>query len=139
MPKKDVMSKRRSPIAACRKGATAAEFALLLPVLMLLFSAIIQYGTLMFTYNTMISAARSGARAASIAGVAEADVETTVRNMLPGWVSPGAVEVVSTPTNDGLGVRVVVTVPSETATVLRYGPMPATISASVEMARALAS
>jgi TadE-like protein len=44
-------------------GQDVVEFALILPVLVLLLLGIIEFGWLIFTYNTVAHAAREGARA----------------------------------------------------------------------------
>ncbi|MGI5852115.1 MAG: TadE/TadG family type IV pilus assembly protein [Caldicoprobacterales bacterium] len=45
-----------------RKGQTTVEFALILPVLLLLIFAIIEFGFILNAYVTVVSAAREGAR-----------------------------------------------------------------------------
>ncbi len=43
-------------------GQDLVEFALVLPLLVLLFFGIIEFGRVIFTYNTLANAAREGAR-----------------------------------------------------------------------------
>jgi Flp pilus assembly protein TadG len=45
-----------------RKGQSTVEFALILPVLLLLIFAIIEFGFILNAYVTVVSAAREGAR-----------------------------------------------------------------------------
>lgn len=47
-------------------GAAAVEFALVLPLLLILVFGIIDFGRLMYTANTLTSAVREGARFASV-------------------------------------------------------------------------
>lgn len=49
-----------------RRGQSLAEFALVLPVLLLLFMGILDFGRAVFAYNTLSNAAREGARVAIV-------------------------------------------------------------------------
>ncbi len=117
-----------------RTGVAAAEFALLLPLLLSIFSGALQYGTLMFTYNSMLNSARSAARAASLGESSNAQIKADLRSWLPAWVPADAITVETTALS-GDRIRVDVSIPSSQATVLRFGPMPATIGTSIIMAR----
>ena len=60
-----------------RSGQTLVEFALALPVIILLFLAVLDFGRAIFAFNTVSNAARDGARVAivdqrSTAGVSNA-------------------------------------------------------------------
>jgi Flp pilus assembly protein TadG len=48
---------------SCQKGAAAVEFALLLPVLMLITFGIIEFGFIMYDLQILTNASREGARA----------------------------------------------------------------------------
>lgn len=48
------------------RGQSLAEFALVLPLFLLLFMAIVDFGTAVFTYNSLTNAAREGARLAIV-------------------------------------------------------------------------
>jgi Flp pilus assembly protein TadG len=48
------------------RGQSLAEFALVLPIFLLLFMAIVDFGTAVFTYNSLTNAAREGARLAIV-------------------------------------------------------------------------
>nr|WP_274603710.1 TadE family protein [Polymorphobacter multimanifer] len=115
-----------------RRGVSAVEFAMVLPLMMLFLTGTIQYGFMMFTYNSMLTAARAGARFAALGGANNAAVTTMVQGLLPGWVAPGDIEVTSSVVN-GNQVRVNVTIPASASTVLRFGPMPETLRADVVM------
>ena len=59
------------PVEACRvrdreRGATAVEFALLLPVLLLLLFGIVDFGRALNAQITLTQAAREGARLAAL-------------------------------------------------------------------------
>jgi Flp pilus assembly protein TadG len=52
--------RRRSP------GQSLVEFALVIPLFLLLFMAIVDFGSAVFTYNSLTNAAREGARLAIV-------------------------------------------------------------------------
>lgn len=49
-----------------RRGQSLVEFALVLPVLLLLFMGILDFGRAVYAYNTLSNAAREGARVAIV-------------------------------------------------------------------------
>lgn len=53
---------REDPSQRGERGQDLVEFALVLPLLVLLFFGIIEFGRAVFTYNTLANAAREGAR-----------------------------------------------------------------------------
>lgn len=114
-------------------GAAMAEFALVLPLLLLIVTGTLQYGMLMYTYNSMITGARSAARAASLGDQTTAQIETAAKSWLPGFVDRTAV-VVTTTALAGDRVQVNVSMPSSKATVLPFVPMPATLDVAAVMA-----
>jgi Flp pilus assembly protein TadG len=117
-----------------RSGVAASEFAMILPLILIMLFGMLQYGIMMMTYNSMLNGARSAARAASLGDSSEAVIKAELKNWLPAWVPSDVVTVSITNvgTND---VRVNVSLPSANATVLRLGPMPEFLTASVVMAR----
>jgi Flp pilus assembly protein TadG len=48
------------------RGQSLAEFALVLPIFLLLFFAVIDFGSAIFTFNSLTNAAREGARLAIV-------------------------------------------------------------------------
>ncbi len=75
------------------KGANALEFALILPVLMLIIMGIIQFGFIFYNYITIVHAAREGARWASLEN-SVSDVTAKAQSAAPGLIFA------STPTVD---------------------------------------
>lgn len=74
------------------KGIATMEFALVLPVLALLIMGIIDFGMLMTSRASMVSASREGARAGILLTsppTTESDITTVVQNALTdaGWAS----------------------------------------------------
>jgi Flp pilus assembly protein TadG len=64
------------------QGAELIEFALVLPVLLVLLAAILDFGFLFKNWEVVTNAAREGARMAALPGWVESDVETRVNNYL---------------------------------------------------------
>ena len=58
--------RRITPLARDERGAAAVEFALVLPILVVLAFGIIDFGRLLYTYNNLTSAVREGARFAAV-------------------------------------------------------------------------
>ena len=74
---------RRAQIRGSR-GAAAVEFALLLPVFLLVIAGIVDFGRAFFTQITLTNAAREGARAAIVSTVSAADISVRAQASAPG-------------------------------------------------------
>lgn len=57
---------RNSPWASSRRGATAVEYALVLPMLLLFILGIMDTGRLLWTYTTLYRATEAAARCAAV-------------------------------------------------------------------------
>ncbi len=68
-----------------RDGAAAVEFAFILPILLLLLSGIVQFGSVMFLENHMTSVARETSRRVAVGELAEADAPSAVQQALMNW------------------------------------------------------
>ena len=113
--------KRMHNIGSCRtgcrdSGAAAVEFALVLPVLLLLLFGIIDFGRLYFTQITLTDAAREGVRVLALEGAsgsgytstqAAADAQSRVQGAVAGVDS--AVTVTTGTCTDGQPVTVTAT------------------------------
>jgi Flp pilus assembly pilin Flp len=126
-------------IAALRRdraGAAAAEFALIVPLLLLILFGIIQMGLLIFTYGSMLNSARTGARQMAFGLTSEEQAVISSTALLPPWAA-GAATI--TPTLDDAGLsRMAISVPGSTAAIIAFLPMPSTIDVNVAMPRAAA-
>ncbi len=65
-----------------KSGANAVEFAIVVPVLLLIVLGIIQFGIILFTYNNMVQAAREAARTLAVQETTAADAQTIALNQL---------------------------------------------------------
>lgn len=118
-----------------RGGASAAEFALIVPLLLSFLCGTFQYGTLMFAYNAMMGAARDATRQMSVGSASESAAATAARSSLPPWVTAGNWNIVtrdvgSTGTNQ---VQTTISVNASNVSILHLVPMPATLSVNVVM------
>ena len=71
---------------SCIRGATAVEFAIILPLFLLILFGIISLGFAFFIWNDMTNAAREGARRLSVDdAITEAQAEAIVHDWLAPW------------------------------------------------------
>jgi Flp pilus assembly protein TadG len=79
------------------RGASAVEFALLLPVLMLILFGIIEFGMVMYSREVLTNASREGARAGIVQQIPKpttGQIQTVVTNYLTGTgINPSNVTV----------------------------------------------
>ena len=75
-----------------QQGASAAEFALVLPLLILLLLGIIDVGRYMWTLNTIQYAIDQGVRAGVVQQLSDQDVTDLVKSSLAG-LKAGAIDV----------------------------------------------
>ncbi len=68
-----------------RDGAAAVEFAFILPILLLLFSGIVQFGSIMFLENHMTNVARETSRRVAVGELAQADASSSAQQALVNW------------------------------------------------------
>ncbi len=68
-----------------RDGAAAVEFAFILPILLLLFSGIVQFGAIMFLENHMTNVARETSRRVAVGELAQADAASSAQQALVNW------------------------------------------------------
>jgi len=77
------------------RGAAAVEFAILLPVLMLILFGVIEFGMIMYSREIITNASREGARTGIVQATAKpttGDIQTVVTNYLTGTgIDPNAV------------------------------------------------
>jgi Flp pilus assembly protein TadG len=126
---------RFSAVRRDRGGSAAVEMALLLPLMSMMICGTMQYGVLMFTYNSMLNTARNGARALAVGSASESDVVTTAKANLPGWVAAAdwTITPEDTTTTGTNQVVTEISVKSEKATILPLIPMPETLDVRVVM------
>ena len=98
-----------------RRGAAVVEFAVVSPVLILLLLGMIECGRMIMVQQTITTAAREGARTASIEGNSSDTAKTAVESFLTGAGVRGAKTTVT---------------PSNTASLSHGQPITVTVSVS---------
>lgn len=115
-----------------QSGASAAEFALILPLLLLLMLGTLQVSMLMYSYNLMVSAARDAARDIAVCTITDTDsARTQSLNSKPPWLDDADWQ---TTAKIGPDVSMAISVDSTKAAILSYVPLGlGTLTASVTM------
>lgn len=104
-------------------GATAVEFAFVLPVLLMIVAGIIQFGAIFFLQNNMSNAAREAARALAVGSI-ETKTESTqlVEQKLVNWGVTFTVDTTLPDPSDpnDTDFTVVITAPLSEAAIFDY-------------------
>ena len=78
--------RRRSvPSGRSQQGMVLVQMALVMPILVLMFSAIVQFGGIFFLQNQMVNAARDASRRLAVGDVTPAQAESLVQAKLASW------------------------------------------------------
>lgn len=84
------------------RGQATVEFALILPVFLMLTAGAIQFGQVFFAYAQLLQAAQEGARYGAVLHHMDNEITTRVRQLSPGGASDGVVVATTvSPTNNG--------------------------------------
>ena len=101
---------RRSTKKLRRRGAAAAEFAIVAPVFFLMVIGFIEIGRALMVQQVLINASRVGARMASTTGSSTGSVETAVQDYTTSVAVPGVdVAVSPNPATAAAGTTMTVT------------------------------
>ena len=126
-----------------QRGVASLEFALVLPLLVLLVFGIMEYGWIFFRMHELSSTVRDAARVAVRPDTTDLGVRQRARSMMDAYgmgdsgytlnIDPGSVETLV------LGEEITVTIQVPRAHVdlmgLRIMPLPATLGATATMAK----
>jgi Flp pilus assembly protein TadG len=93
----------RATVRSDERGAVIVEFAVTLPLLLLVLVGILDFGFVFQQYEVMTNAAREGARMAVLPGYANTDVQNRVAIYLTNAGISGAATTTVTPTQIALG------------------------------------
>jgi Flp pilus assembly protein TadG len=99
----------------CRKGVAAVEFALVVPVFILLLVAVMQFGLVLFTQNDMLNFARDTSRRVSVGEMSTADAQSAIEDR---YSSYGADLIVTIDEPGGTDLRIAIGVPMDTAALI---------------------
>lgn len=117
-----------------QQGQTLTEFALTLPLLLLILFAIFQFGFLFYSYISIQQAAREGAR---IAAVGADDTRITTRIQNASAVDPAKLTIAITPATRISGDEVTVTVSIPSAQLLAMPFVASYLPAKIEAKAAM--
>lgn len=127
-------SRQRTP----SKGASAVEFALVLPLLVLLVMGIIDWGYYFYSEQIVVNAAREGARAGSLDAPSDAMAQADAASAANAYLVRGGLDAGKSTVNVTLAadsVRVRVQYATGSLTGLSDLVLPAAASADAEMRR----
>ncbi len=68
-----------------QRGAAAVEFAFIMPILLLIFSGILQFGSVMFLENHMTNVAREASRRGAVGELTETEARPKAQAALVNW------------------------------------------------------
>lgn len=123
------MRRRQAATEARDRGSVAVEFALLLPVLLLIIFGVIDFGRAISDQITLTQAAREGARLASL-GYSDSAVQSRAQSAATG-LSPVTVTVSSScPAGAGNGVDAVVQTSYQFSFITPVGAFAAMLGSS---------
>ena len=91
------MIRRTNNLLKRQNGQSLVEFALLLPMLVVILFSAVEFGRLWMTMNVLTGAAREGARVAAVTAPNVALVQNAVSNVLAGANINGATITVAGP------------------------------------------
>jgi Flp pilus assembly protein TadG len=101
---------RRTRVRRIRRGAAAAEFAVVAPVFFLMIIGFLEFGRALMVQQVLINASRVGAREAITTDATSAAVETAVQDYTAGVAVPGVdVSVSPDPGSAAPGATITVT------------------------------
>ena len=126
-------SEHKSKRSERSRGAAVVEFALVLPLLMMVVFGAIQFGTLFNRQQGLHAAAREGARLAALPSSTQAEITTATTNALDGVALAGTPTITITPNvsqpcdnRPGETVTVEITVPTSLE-IPMYGTVSKTL------------
>jgi Flp pilus assembly protein TadG len=124
-----------------RSGSVAAEFGLVVPLMITMMFGIMHFGLVFFSYSAMQSSARDVARQVAVNTLSAASATTEAKARVPGWMRDSmTVSLVQTaPGNPSLNViRMTASVPASKASPIPLlGISDYTLSTQVEMKQEL--
>jgi Flp pilus assembly protein TadG len=101
-----------------RSGAAAVEFAIVLPIFLMILFGIIQFGSVLFLHNNMVNAARETVRRMAVAELDAATAPTYAQNYLSDWSLTFTVTASEPPTTPDVSVQI--SVPAADAALVNF-------------------
>ena len=75
----------RAGFSKCESGASAVEFAFMMPVFLMLLAGIFQFGMVMFVQNNMTNVARDVTRRLAVGELTSVEAQTAAQGSLVNW------------------------------------------------------
>jgi Flp pilus assembly protein TadG len=125
--------RHRVRLVADEEGVVLAEALVVIPMLVMITFGILQFSLMMFCYNSMMDAARHGAREMAVGVANETEAESTVESMLVNWPVNWSITAEDSDTTGTDEVRVTVSIPMLEAGVLSILPFSGVMTARVIM------
>jgi Flp pilus assembly protein TadG len=116
-----------------RSGAVLVEFAMVIPIVLLLLFSQIAFGTILLMNDSMYDAARQAARELAVGTVDEAGAVTKANTLLASWPTTFNVTAQDTATTGTNDVRVQIALPLSTFYMTDFIPGLANLNATVVM------
>jgi len=117
-----------------QEGQSVVEFALVLPIFILLLMGIIEFGRIWMTMNVLSSASREGARIAAVTGPDASRVNNTVQSALSSASLPSGTVSINGPNgNSEVTVTVQITYTSITGGIIPGLANPMQLARSTTM------
>jgi Flp pilus assembly protein TadG len=128
----------RKPQISSQRGQTMTEFALVMPILLVLLLAIVQFGVVFNNYVTLTDAVRAGARKGAVSrrlASPSTAVDTQVRNAATDLKASDLIVTVTSTFAQGSDVTVTATYPYDIKVlglVVKSGRLHSTMTERVE-------
>ena len=104
-----------------RKGVAAIEAAIVIPIIMSIMLAAVDYGSVFYVQHTMNTVANDVSRSLALGHMTADQAKTAAESRLPTWGS--AVFTVSAAEFGADNVRIVITVPAQDAALANFAPL----------------
>jgi Flp pilus assembly protein TadG len=101
-----------------RSGAAAVEFAIVLPIFLMILFGIIQFGSVLFLHNNMVNAARETVRRMSVAELDATTAPAYAQNYLSNWSLTFTVTASEPPATSDVSVQI--SVPAADAALVNF-------------------
>lgn len=111
-----------SPLRQRQRGAAIVEFALIASIFFFMVLLLMEFGRLMFTWNSAVEATRRGARLAIVCDQNAAAVTSAVLSMLPPQIKTADISV-TYPSSGGFVQAATVSISPNAASIQYYFPL----------------
>lgn len=119
-----IHARLRAPDISDESGAALVEFTVVAPLFFLLMFGVIQFGSLFYTQNNMLNAAREAVRSVAVQNVSASQAQTVAQNYLKNLGYNASKFTIPTPTGDtgciGAPITMIITTSKVSAALINY-------------------